>query len=104
MLAQHIDTPICAGMLSIPQHQQLYLAVLPVLQPSMPDVAITVAQAFSLHSRPNATRKILLDFDGHVTTGTAWNAQSRKATITTPPYNKVGASGPDAWPLSPGTH
>ena len=30
------------------------------------------AEAFKLHSRPGA-RVILLDFDGHTTTGTAWN-------------------------------
>lgn len=34
-------------------------------QPSTPDAPITQAQAFSLHSRPNATRKIVLDFDGN---------------------------------------
>ena len=30
-------------------------------------------QTFLLHSRPGATRAIYLDFDGNVTSGTAWN-------------------------------
>jgi hypothetical protein len=39
-------------------------------QPSHRDPStITVAEAFALHSRPNAPRTILLDFDGHTTTG-----------------------------------
>lgn len=43
------------------------------LQPSSMDVALTATQTFQLHSRPTATKKILLDFDGHITTQTAWN-------------------------------
>ena len=46
-----------------------------------------VADTFLLHSRPTATRKIYLDFDGHVTTGTAWNA-GRSPTLTTPPFSR----------------
>ncbi|MCB1958866.1 MAG: hypothetical protein KDG55_24590, partial [Rhodocyclaceae bacterium] len=30
-------------------------------------------QTFLLHSRPGALRTIYLDFNGHTTTGTAWN-------------------------------
>lgn len=41
-------------------------------QPDAPDVPITMAQAFSLHSKPTATKKIFLDFDGHNTSNTAW--------------------------------
>jgi hypothetical protein len=63
--------------------------VSPSPQPSSPDTPLTVAQTFALHSRPNATRKILLDFDGHVTTGTAWNNAKGKDPIITPPYDKV---------------
>lgn len=59
------------------------------MQPSTPDAAINVTDAFRLHSRPKATRKILLDFDGHTVTGSAWNAAMGKATITSPPYDKV---------------
>lgn len=59
------------------------------LQPSTPDAVISKADAFSLHSRPNAAKKILLDFDGHTTTGTAWNADKGMPTITSRPYDKV---------------
>jgi hypothetical protein len=59
------------------------------LQPSTPDAVISKADAFSLHSRASATKKILLDFDGHTTTGTAWNADKGMATITSRPYDKV---------------
>ncbi len=45
-----------------------------------------LAQTFLLHSRPTATRKIYLDFDGHLTIGTRWNA-GRSATLTTPPFS-----------------
>src|SRR5687767_7326036 len=30
-------------------------------------------QTFLLHSRPDATKVIYLDFDGHTTSGTSWN-------------------------------
>lgn len=46
-----------------------------------------LAETFLLHSRPTATRKIYLDFDGHVTTGTPWNG-GRSATLTTPPFSR----------------
>jgi PKD repeat protein len=46
-----------------------------------------LAQTFLLHSRPTATRKIYLDFDGHLTIGTQWNA-GRSATLTTPPFSQ----------------
>jgi len=45
-----------------------------------------LADTFLLHSRPAATRKIYLDFDGHLTTGTPWNA-GRTPTLTTPPFS-----------------
>ena len=32
-------------------------------------------QTFLLHSKPDATRKIFLDFDGHTITGTQWQAE-----------------------------
>jgi hypothetical protein len=58
-------------------------------QPSTLDAPITKAQAFSLHSRPAATRKLLLDFDGHITRGTAWNAAYGRSTITSRAYDTV---------------
>jgi len=45
--------------------------VLGLMPPDAPDPE--PSQAFLLHSRPNATRVVVLDFDGHSTTGTAWN-------------------------------
>ncbi len=35
---------------------------------------ITAAEAFSLHSKPGASKVIFIDVDGHVITGTAWNS------------------------------
>lgn len=52
--------------------------------------AVTPAQAFTLHSRPNAVKKIFLDFDGHETVGTVWNELVQRDTIVTPPYDRDG--------------
>jgi hypothetical protein len=62
------------------------------IAPSVSDSTITLAQAFSLSSRPTSTKKIFLDFDGHTTTGTMWNGVSG-ASIVSPPYNKDGIDG-----------
>src|SRR6266487_2130397 len=43
-----------------------------------------LAQTFQLHSRPGATRTLLLDCDGNVTSGTFWNGF---VTVVTPPYD-----------------
>jgi len=51
-----------------------------------------LAQTFLLHSRPTATRKIYLDFDGHTTSGTPWNASWRGgADFTTPAFSSDGS-------------
>jgi hypothetical protein len=62
--------------------------------PIGPDVtAITTtpsyptSETFKLHSKPAATRKIYLDFNGHTTTGTPWNTAFAKTTFTTPPFS-----------------
>lgn len=48
-----------------------------------------LADTFKLHSRPTATRKIYLDFDGHTTSGTAWNDSWRGgADFTTPAFSR----------------
>ena len=53
---------------------------------STPSYPLT--QTFLLHSRPTATRKIYLDFDGHTTSGTPWNAAWRGgADFTTPAFS-----------------
>jgi len=46
-------------------------------------------QTFKLHSRPGAKRVLLLDFDGHTTTGTAWNS-SYGDPIVSPAYDTDG--------------
>jgi hypothetical protein len=62
----------------------------------VPDAPISEADAFTLHSRPNAIKKIYLDFNGHTTEGTQWNAvPGRPAQIITPPYDKDGS--PTTW-------
>ena len=46
-------------------------------------------QTFILHSRPGAKRVLFLDFDGHLTTGTAWNS-SYGDPIISPAYDMDG--------------
>ncbi|HEY3392021.1 MAG TPA: LEPR-XLL domain-containing protein, partial [Lacipirellulaceae bacterium] len=47
-------------------------------------------ETFSLHSNPGATKKIFLDFDGHVTTGTVWNDDSMLPNIFSPAFDTDG--------------
>src|SRR5688572_13026302 len=50
-----------------------------------------LTDTFRLHSRPGATKKIYLDFDGFVMTGTAWNGQYNvPATLNCPPFDANG--------------
>lgn len=44
-----------------------------------------LTSTFQLHSRPAATKRIYLDFDGHSTTGTGWNSNGN--TIITSPFS-----------------
>lgn len=44
------------------------------------------SETFTLHSRPGSKRVIYLDFDGHTTTGTAWN-NSYGEPIVSPAYS-----------------
>lgn len=66
----HSATPYATRVCT--QHQAGRAAVFAVaravliLQPDMDDTAITLQQAFSLHSRPNTERKLFLDFDGRL--------------------------------------
>lgn len=56
--------------------------------------ALDLTQTFLLHSRPGALHTIYLDFDGHVTSGTAWNSSfTGGATIVTPAYDTDGNRG-----------
>ncbi len=42
--------------------------------------AYPYAQTFLLHSNPTSTRKLYLDFDGHVATGTSWSSSTLTGT------------------------
>ena len=53
----------------------------PLLDPSL---------TFLLHSRPGASKIIYLDFDGHTTSGTAWNDASMGASFYSPAYDIDG--------------
>jgi len=54
--------------------------------------ALSEVETFSLNSRPGAPRTIFLDFDGHITTGTAWNNSYNVTNINSPAYNTDGTS------------
>lgn len=65
-------------------------------EPAATDEASTLAaesfpydQTFKLHSRPGSKLVLFLDFDGHVTTGTAWN-RSYGDPIVSPAYDTDG--------------
>ena len=45
----------------------------PTAAESAPATQAAVSSAFTLHSKPGATRIMFLDFDGHTITNTAWN-------------------------------
>lgn len=48
-----------------------------------------LTQFLKLHSRPGASKVLLLDFTGHITTGTSWNA-GFGSELVTPPYDTDG--------------
>lgn len=50
-------------------------------------------QTFLLHSRPGSRRKIYLDFNGHTTTGSAWNASYALDPIVSPAFDLDGVPG-----------
>ena len=51
---------------------------------------IPLDQTFFLESKPGSTRTLYLDFDGSVTTGTAWNQSYGVSSIVHPPYDLDG--------------
>lgn len=75
---------ICGSLLPRPDAPHAQAATV-AADAGASDPAVTQAQAFSLHSRPGASKVILLDFDGCVTTGTRWNSNGN--TIVSPAYN-----------------
>jgi PKD repeat protein len=50
-------------------------------------------QTFLLHSRPSSKRKIYLDFNGHTTTGSAWNSSYGIDPIIHPAFDLDGLPG-----------
>lgn len=62
--------------------------------PSAAGDSPTAGDVFALHSNPGATHRIFLDFDGHVTLGTSWNAlYSEGAAIESTEFSLDGAAG-----------
>ena len=58
-----------------------------------PDAGVAqypLGDTFSLHSNPGASKVIYLDFDGHTTTGTAWNTSTGIDPMVTPAYDFDG--------------
>ena len=53
------------------QHSKATLAA----TESAPATPAMISSAFTLHSKPGATRVMFLDFDGHIITNTDWNTQ-----------------------------
>ncbi|MFN0196126.1 MAG: pre-peptidase C-terminal domain-containing protein [Planctomycetaceae bacterium] len=52
---------------------------------------VTPPTTFELHSNPGAKHTVYLDFDGHITSGTAWNTDfTSGADIVTPAYDFDG--------------
>ena len=58
--------------------------------PSGSTAATADGDAFGLASLPERPRRIYLDFDGHVTTGTTWNSSSGRTSISSPAYTRDG--------------
>ena len=60
-------------------------------QASPPSKPSTLAAgAFELHSKPGSNRVLYLDFDGHVITGTAWNASKGVDPVNVTAYDTDG--------------
>ena len=57
------------------------------------NVIYPVEQTFVLHSRPGSKRKIYLDFNGHTTTGSAWNTSYGIDPIVSPAFDLDGVPG-----------
>jgi hypothetical protein len=52
----------------------------PPRSPVVEELVVPVSATFTLHSRPSATRKIYLDFDGHTITNNIWNQYTGQAS------------------------
>jgi PKD repeat protein len=77
---------ICEGMAVAAGEASAETATVPVSSEADP-----VDDTFLLHSRPNASKVIFLDFDGHVTSGTYWNSNFNNGQdIVSTPFNFEG--------------
>jgi hypothetical protein len=91
----------CSGLAAAAEHQHIKRGHLDHTATTAAAAAVTAsaaaaaaprlskAEVFSLSSRPSAQKKILLDFDGHVTTNSKWNSASQP-TITSPAWDTDG--------------
>lgn len=57
---------------------------------TVPQAALSEAQAFQLHSKPGAQTILYLDFDGHNLIDTAWNGWSEQQVLYMRPYSIDG--------------
>ncbi|MBZ5737491.1 zinc-dependent metalloprotease family protein [Nocardioides mangrovi] len=56
------------------------------------DLPFPASDAFSLHSDPGSQRTLYLNFTGGTVTGTQWNKESGRSTLTATPYDIDGDS------------
>src|SRR3712207_2321559 len=53
-------------------------------------VGASLGDTFKLHSNPASTLRVFLDFDGHTTTGTAWNSFWATSSFHSPAFSLDG--------------
>lgn len=63
--------------------------------PALAATSAPLEETFRLHSRPASTRKLYLDFNGQVVTGTWWNGSAWGTTINAAPLDLDGS--PSTW-------
>lgn len=76
----HAASSACESSLCSFAYQQTAAQV----DSARPTASFPLQETFKLHSLPSASKRIYLDFDGHTTSGTAWN---NGGTIVTPAYS-----------------
>lgn len=77
---------VCEGLL--PLQNAVLNAQTGTTGTTIPAGPFPAEQTFFLHSKPGASKVILLDFDGNTTSGTIWNTNfTGGASIVTPPYS-----------------